>query len=584
MRLFTSQDVRYSKHFLGAAAFGFFLTLAVGCTAGRLTSSGTASDPGVAVDPNTDIGVAAASTDHLPVASACKTGAPAPRGLRRLTRIELNNTIQDLFADASAPQSNSLFSGDATNYGFTNIQTSLAVRDNQAMAVSAFANTVGAYAATKSAQLSECQTTDAACRQNFISTFGRKAFRAPLTAAQIGDYDALMANSATFADGVNVVVTAMVQSPYFLYRSELGVLDPAGSGLYLLTPYEIATELSYLLTASMPDAALQIAANANTLGDPNVLRAQAERLLTTPRAHDAVDRFFMEWLQVGDLDLQARSEGTDILSSEIKTDMQTETQAFVDDTVFAQKGAFKDLMGRDVTFMSPALGQFYTGSTNLTTLSPSVTALGVSAVQASAVGRLPGVLGHGGVLTAASQPTYASPTLRGRMLRMRIMCGSVPSPPPGVPPLPVATTPQTLRQRFESHTQSSSCTTCHALMDPMAFPFGGYDTLGRARAGGTENGLSLNLSGTIKGSTAAAADVLVAGPADLIADLARSPDAAACLSRHWAMYAFGRLSWPEDTCTFDAVAQGAAVTQNNLQGMLLALTGAKSFTVRVKDP
>jgi hypothetical protein len=169
------------------------------------------------------------------------------------------------------------------------------------------------------------------------------------------------------------------------------------------------------------------------------------------------------------------------------------------------------------------------------------------------------------------------------MLRMRLLCGSVPAPPPGVPPLPAAAGAQTLRQRFEAHTKGASCASCHDLMDPLAFPLGGYDTIGRARPGGTEDGLPLDLTGNVASSSGTGETVPVAGAAELVQFLAQSPEAAACLSRHWAMYALGRLSWPEDSCTFDAVAQAAAQSQNNLQGMLLALTGAKSFTLRSKD-
>lgn len=565
------------------AAFALVLPLACaqGCMAGKFTGvTGTAAgDVSASSNPNSDMSVAAPSSTHLPMASACTTAAPAPRGLRRLTRVELNNTLQDLLGDANAPQSTSLFSGDARVYGFDNVQTSLAVRDNQALVLSSFAETVGTFAATKSATLSPCQTWDAACRTTFIQTFGRKAFRAPLTAGQIADYETLMATAPDLASGIKIVVTAMVQSPYFLYRSELGVVDASAGGLYRLTPYEIATELSYMLTGTMPDTMLQAAADANTL-DAAGIRAQGERLLATPRAHDTIDRFFMEWLQVGDLDLQARSEGTDVLSPAIKTAMQQETKAFVDDTVFAQKGSYQDLLGRDVTFMAPELAQFYTGGAVAAAV-PAVTSLGLASTRASAAGRLPGVLGHGGVLAAASQPTYASPTLRGRMLRMRLLCGSVPAPPPGIPPLPAASGAQTLRQRFVAHTKGASCASCHDLMDPLAFPLGGYDTLGRARAGGMEGTLPLDLSGAVTGI--GEADVSVTGGTELVAALSKSPAAAACLARHWTMYALGRLSWPEDTCTFDEVAQGAAAQKNNVQSMLLALTTAKSFTVRTKD-
>ena len=109
------------------------------------------------------------------------------------------------------------------------------VRDLSAQQLSDYAEEVAQWAVTnKLATLSTCATNDAACRQTFIKAFGRKAFRAPLTDAQVRAYDGLFAAEPSFAEGASAMIAAMLQSPNLLYRRELGTPDPAKPGQFLL--------------------------------------------------------------------------------------------------------------------------------------------------------------------------------------------------------------------------------------------------------------------------------------------------------------------------------------------------------------
>jgi hypothetical protein len=326
----------------------------------------------------------------------------------------------------------------------------------------------------------------------------------------------------------------------------------------------------------MPDTALMQAAAQNALATPAQLAAQAARLLKTPRAHAAVQEFFMQWLQVTDLVNDSRTEGTTSLSAPVKLDMQTEARMMIDDVVFTKNGSFSDLLTANTTFINQNLSTFYgaPGGGAGATFAP---------VPVASLQRDLGVLGLGGVLAAASQSTYASPTLRGRMVRMRLLCNSLNPPPVGVPQLSSQAPNQTTRQRFTHHVTSATCASCHTLMDPLGYTMGNYDTVGRRRPGDLEMGQPVDTTGDVT-QAADGSKTPLKNLADLTQFLAQSQEAEACMSRHWAMYAFGAVSFPQDGCTYDATASAAAAAKYNLQQTLIGLTQVPSFTQRVMDP
>lgn len=249
--------------------------------------------------------------------------------------------------------------------------------------------------------------------------------------------------------------------------------------------------------------------------------------------------------------------------------MQAETRAFMDDVVFDNPGSVHELYGRDRGTVTGPLASFYGAGT------------GAGPFVPSSVGRAPGVLGQGAVLAVAAQPTYASPTLRGRMVRMRLLCGSVPVPPVGVPPLVASAGNVTLRQRVTEHATNRTCAACHDQMDPLGFALGNFDTLGRVRTGSLENGQPVDVSATVVanlgGSTSSAQ---VDGAAGLAAYLADSSVAQDCLVRHWAMYSFGHVTWAEDACTFNAAAALTQGQDTTVASLLLSLTQVPNFLLR----
>lgn len=513
--------------------------------------------------------------DHLSTVSKCAVArTPKPRGLRRLTGREVTRTLQTVFGSSDVPSGLEAFGGDSTVYDFEGIQSILTMSHGPVVALQLYGEAVGDYASSHLSAVSGCTTQDATCRGSFINSFGKKMFRRPLSADEVRGFDGLMASAANFGEGVKAAVSAMVQSPFFIYRTELGSLDPKRPGQYALSAYETASALSYLLTGNAPDTALMAAAENNTLMDGNVRMAQAERLLGTNEGKETLTQFFLQWLQVDGLASLARTEGTLTLSAGLKNAMREEVRLTVNNLLSNSNSRLKDLFTTSTTYLNGDLLSLYGGAASGDgSFKP---------VAQSSINRDVGVLGMGGVIAAASQTNIASPTLRGRMVRMRLLCGTIPSPPNSVPPISAtAATDGTIRGLYGAHTSNPACQGCHLRMDPLGFVLGHYDTIGRRRPGNMENGKPVDVSGKV--TDVAEADVPLSGLADLSSYLSTSDVAGACFARHFAMYSLGATTWSQDSCTFDELADVAKASGYNLKATVLGLVGLPSFVARSSD-
>jgi hypothetical protein len=509
---------------------------------------------------------------QLPGASACIDNVPGPRTLRRLAADELNATLRDLFRDPSVPVAT--FFNDPVVLGFKNNADALLAQDLAAQSLMDFAEQVATWADTHLAGVLPCATQDAACRDQFIRAFGLRAFREPLTDAQVGTYTTLFTAESSFAEGVHAVVQAMLQSPYFLYRRELGAPISGATNRYALGPFEIASELSYFLTGSMPDDALLAAATSGALGSPAEIDRQAARLLQDPRSQRAFLTFAAGWLGIDRVLTVIKDGAVYPLPDALRADMLTETSAVLLDAL-TRGGKLAELFTTRQTFLTDALAAHYgLPAPGSPTPRPVTLAPGQ---------RDGGILAHGSVLTGFATSTSSSPVQRGKLVRTRLLCQNIPPPPPNVDTAPPVTSPtQTTRQHFEQHMSNPGCAGCHTLMDPLGFTFEGYDGTGRPRA--QENGVPVDTRGAVYGIPGGAAPVPLAGLADLAAYVAGSQALRGCAVRYWTYFATGRPSWAQDACTYEAVASAAAPSDYVLRDLVLAVVRAPHFRERVQAP
>jgi len=274
-------DVSSSGSAAGSGANG------AAATGGASGGSGGASGGGAASGGNGGTGGDAAS-------GPCKPGATSMRRLWRLTPTQYDNTIRDLFALTGAW--GETFPADTVVLGFANNGDVLTVSPLLADKLRDAAEDIAARVELSALAPCAASQTDAACMTEVITTVGARAFRRPLAQTDIDRYAALAATEATFEAGARLVVTAMLQSPHFVYRRELGAADPSDGSRYVLDDYEVASELSYLLWQTMPDDTLRAAADAGELHTQEQIEAAALRMLADDKARPVVRAFVLEWL------------------------------------------------------------------------------------------------------------------------------------------------------------------------------------------------------------------------------------------------------------------------------------------------
>ncbi|MBM4374970.1 MAG: DUF1592 domain-containing protein [Deltaproteobacteria bacterium] len=466
---------------------------------------------------------------------------PAEPALRRLLARQYVRSVAHLLGDAAAASAKP--PADTQLNGFSAIAASqLSMNDSLVDAYESSARAVAASAVTDSARiaaLAGCKSTasaDEACLSSFVERFGRLAWRRPLSAEERDDLVALgkqgVLARGTFVGGVELVIAALLQAPSFLYQVELGVAPSTRNDIRVLTGYEMATRLSFLLLGRTPDSALLDAAGAGELDVAAGVRTWAEKLLETSESREALRGFFAELFVLDGIETLARDpELFPDFSPEVAESMREEALRIVDD-VIARDAPFTEVLTTTRTFVDARLANHY---------GLSVEGDGWRAVELPDEQGRTGLLTSAAVMTKQAHGTSTSATYRGLFVMERFLCTTMPPPPPGViTTLPPSSAAPTLRERLEVHRSDPSCGACHYLSDNLGLTFERYDAVGRYRA--TENGAPIDPSGEV--------DQLGAwsGPRELAERLAASEGLHSCLLRQLHRYATGHVEvdgeWP----------------------------------------
>lgn len=506
--------------------------------------------------------------------ATCKPGDPGPRLLRRLSRAEYDLTLRALFA-VDAHYAPGLVA-DVVVDGFDNNAAALTVSPLLAEQLRQAAEEVAATVAARP-ELA-CAGDGVACAGAWLDGQGARVVRRPLSASErarwLGVYqtgrDTAGPGVPAHRAGLELMLAGLLQSPAFLYRSEVGTLGADGRAE--LSSYEIASELSYFLWSAPPDDELWQFAVADRLRDPAVIAAQARRLLAAPQVRAALDRFTDEWLGVDRLPVVPRDADTfPTFTPAVRAAMAEELHRDVA-SALAGGDTVAGMLTRRTTWLDRTLAGFYG-------LPPptAVDAAGFAEVEA---GSRAGLLGTGAVLATHARANSTSPVHRGKLVRERLLCQPLPPPPPGVvaqpPPLDPALT---ARDRYTQHATDPACAGCHKLMDPIGFALEHFDGVGRWRA--DENGLAIDDSGAIVDS--AHSDGSFAGLDGLSAHLAASPEVEVCFARQWLRWAYGV---PEDDPRMACLAaelEAEFAGHGVIEDLVVALTGSVHFRYRQGD-
>lgn len=462
--------------------------------------------------------------------ASCAAAEVGPPLLRRLTNVELDNTLADIFPGIKpAWQGVKLGVDPVSRVGFGNDAAVLQVSQQTAQEILETAEEVAGLV-TQSAQLNQvlpCAATkpDRACADTFVSTYGKRLFRRPVTDAEKGEYLTLfdsVVGKSTFATGIKWTLVALIQSPSAIYRSEVGTPD---GDVRRLSPYEVATELSYNYAGTTPSAELLGKAERGELSTPEALLKEAQALMATPRGQAVVQQMFRYWFRYERAASVTRPDLANYFN--VRTSLVQETQNFLTQVVLTERGGLKSLLTADYTFVDPVLAQHYGFGSG---------ASGFKKTTRPAEWGV-GLLSQGSILAGFAQAQNSSPTQRGLLVYEKLLCNHRPDPPPNIPALPPSMAGMTTtRDRYEKQHVADGCRYCHKQFDPIGFTFEHFDEVGRYRK--DERGLPINDSGKVL----TAQDAVLfetQGLTGLSQTLAARDDVRSCAADMMAIYTYG---------------------------------------------
>jgi hypothetical protein len=493
---------------------------------------------------------------------------PPPAALRRLTIQQYVNSVQELLGDVELSVE---LEADTAISGFVAIgaaRTTISPTAMEKYEEAAYELAAQALTPERREDFVGCTpdaVIDSTCTRDFVTRFGRKAFRRPLTAEEVDRYVGVAEEAAEalddFHQGLEFAVAGLLLSPNFLFRVELGAQDPVNQALVRYDGFELASRMSYLLVNSTPGDALLDAAEGGELDTPAGIAAQLETLLADPRVRDALRSFHAERLGLEsfalDKDEDLFPEADDALADAMRQDVLRT----LDDLVFEEDGDFRTAFSTRVSYVDAALAELYGVD------GPDS---GFARVELPADGLRVGLLGKAALLARGAHVQETSPTLRGKLVRERVLCQSIPAPPNNVLtvlPEPDPNAP-TMRDRLQQHRTDPACSSCHSLTDPIGLAFENFDALGRYRD--DDDGHVLDVAGDVDG-------VAFDGPAQLAMLLAQNDKVTECVVRQLYRYAVAHIETTGEKPVIAALSQSFATEQYRLQALLRAVVLSDGF-------
>jgi hypothetical protein len=413
-----------------------------------------------------------------------------------------------------------------------------------------------------------------ACARQFITQFGRRAFRRPLVNEEIDRWLALYkeqrdpAVGATFPEAIRGVTVGLLLSPNFLYHRELAPGTAIKDGAFVrFNSYEMASRLSYSFWASMPDERLFALAEAGKLQSAQAIQAEARRLLVDPKARDVYGDFASQWLSLAPVVSALKGEALKF-TPEVGKSMLAETGAFLADIFMGPNatGRMDELFTSTRTFADANVAGIYGLS--------GVTGNAMTPVTLDPKQRA-GLFTQLSFLTMHGDSEGSFPTRRGAQILRQVFCQDIELPqdivvPDVKPPMPGVTT----RQRFAEHSMSP-CATCHALFDPIGFAFENYDGIGRYRT--TDSGQPVDASGTLEiGSKT----VKFKDAVELMPQLAASEQVQSCVATQWMRYLLRREESKGDMPSLAGVQKTFRDSSYDMRELLVAIVTSDAFTRR----
>jgi hypothetical protein len=494
------------------------------------------------------------------------TGSPQYYRFVRLTNAQWARAVQDVLK-LSAP------SGLEQNFqtavtGTTDFSNNELVLDVNQRTWSDFQSAAETLAAQVTA-------TDAALRPAYngtdpaglISTLGRRAYRRPLTAAETSAYmtlynqgSSLMGTRSAFLKGASLVIRAMLQSPYFLSRTEMGANGAALSG------YEMAAKLSLWLRGTGPsDALLDSAAGPGRLDTADGAATLATTMLGEPTATAVMRQFHGELLHIDRYALISKVN-TPNYREALNTEFQDVSYLFFD-KIFTQGLGVKQILTSTTGYVGAGTAPLY----------------GMSAPASGYVERdlgpqRVGYFSQLPFLTMYGHNGEPASILRGVSMNLDVLCAQLGPPATVIPEVPPLLPGQTNRQRIDKLTEGCGMSCHNEMINPLGFAFEHFDGMGQWRD--TENGgLTIDSSGSY--TFADGTTKTWTGAADLMRALAESPQAHTCYAKKLASFALQRDIVASDMPMLTALTSSSMASSGSIKQVIVDLVRNNAFRTHV---
>ncbi len=489
-------------------------------------------------------------------------------GLRRLTANEYDRSVRDLLgvtiqSELALPEdARTPFDND-----FTRQQASQALISAADALASQIAGQVIADPVRRSAMMPcvPAGADDRACFRSFVAKFGRQILRRTLSVEEIEPYLVFMAGADGFWVAVDSALRVLLQHPSFLYRVEIGTQVAGEPGVFRLDDNELATRLSFAVWGSTPPTWLLDLADEGGLSDAEGVKAAVVQLMGDDRAKDRFARFHSMWMGYEKLPPPAA----------LADAMQMETGALINKVVFEGNLPWVDMLRSRQTYLNDELAAHY----------------GLPAPDGGEgwvdYGDAPrqGLLSQGSFLSAVAKFSDTSPTQRGLLIRTRLFCQEISTPPADLmvntDEPPGAPDPEACKSESYNMWKTDGCKTCHAMMDPVGFGLENFDTAGVYRE--FEPGRPecvIDGTGAIDGNA-------FSGPVELSNLMIEQGNVEQCVATMMYRFTMGRYKLEEaDSRMLErlvSAAQGGETGELKLYDLTLEMLSSEAFRHRRQE-
>jgi hypothetical protein len=539
-------------------------------------------------------------------------------GLKRLTRLEYDNSLRQLVGPPSAgewtygeeylpglapkPFSNDMFRQEPST---TLVQ---GLKQSAEEAASTVAAQLGQSSAMRNYVLG-CEpagANDEACFRTFLERFGRRAFRRPIEPKEIDrmtrrfvDLEQLRseatatnradlrraAENATFYEKVQLAMQAILQHPEFIYRKETGEKVPErGSGetaVRKLDDYSVASRLSYFIWGQPPDGPLLEAAAKGHLETADQIRKQARRMLDEKAARERMYQFHASWLNFQSFWLGRNNKTIPDAQADA---MREETRRLLRRVIFEEEENWLTIFQAERTWVEPALAEYYDF------VDPEDFEDGEGRwIRYPEEGLRRGILSHGAFLTNGRRPNGDTHIIRrSEVILHRLMCDDVGAPPDDAPSnvedAEGANQAECKVEKLDAATLRGSCAGCHYKLNKLGGALENFDNKGRYRKyESDQKDCEIEGDGGLYQYENKTWDEVVdfRGPKGLANTLVQRDEVAECMVKHLYEFALGHsaTSGPDEEA-IDVLREYFRASEYQFDDLVVELAASDAFRYR----